>query len=89
MLENKTLVCRDCGVDFEFTASEQEFFAEKGLTNEPGRCPECRAARKNRDKRRPREMHPATCSTCGIETEVPFKPSGDKPVYCNDCFKRN
>ena len=43
---DKTLTCRDCGNDFTFTEGEQEFFAQKGYTNEPGRCPECRAARK-------------------------------------------
>ncbi|MCL4543215.1 MAG: zinc-ribbon domain containing protein [Chloroflexi bacterium] len=43
---DKTLVCRECGREFIFTAGEQEFFASRGLTNEPGRCPECRAARK-------------------------------------------
>ncbi len=39
MFEDKVLKCRDCGVDFEFTAREQEFYAEKGFQNEPGRCP--------------------------------------------------
>lgn len=33
-----------------------------------------------------REMHPAVCSQCGKETQVPFVPRGDKPVYCSDCF---
>ena len=42
-MEDKNLTCRDCGVEFVFTASEQEFYAQKGFTNEPGRCPECRA----------------------------------------------
>ncbi len=36
----------------------------------------------------PREMHPATCSDCGTDTEVPFKPSEGRPVYCNDCFQK-
>jgi CxxC-x17-CxxC domain-containing protein len=44
--QDKTLTCRDCGRTFPFTSSEQEFYAERGFTNEPGRCPECRAARK-------------------------------------------
>src|SRR5581483_2475605 len=44
---DKTLVCRDCGNEFTFTAGEQEFFAQKGFVNEPGRCNECRAARKS------------------------------------------
>ena len=45
--EDRQLACRECGRDFTFTAGEQEFFAQKGFTNEPGRCPECRAARKS------------------------------------------
>jgi CxxC-x17-CxxC domain-containing protein len=44
---DKTLTCRDCGTSFVFTEGEQEFFAQKGFTNEPGRCPECRSARKS------------------------------------------
>lgn len=92
MYQDKYLTCRDCGNEFAFTASEQEFFAEKGFTNEPGRCPECRAVRRqNRNNtsgfgRRPREMFSTICATCGQETQVPFKPSGDRPVYCRDCY---
>lgn len=41
-----------------------------------------------KDMGRP-QMHKAVCSTCGNECEVPFKPSGDKPVYCRDCFAKN
>lgn len=33
-------------------------------------------------------MHKATCSECGKTCEVPFRPSGDKPVYCSDCFNK-
>ncbi len=40
-----------------------------------------------RDGGRP-SMHPAVCDECGNECEVPFRPSGDKPVFCNNCFKR-
>jgi CxxC-x17-CxxC domain-containing protein len=43
---DKTLTCRECGRQFSFTAGEQEFYASRGLQHEPGRCPECRAARK-------------------------------------------
>ncbi len=35
----------------------------------------------------PRQMYPAVCSACGKETEVPFQPRTDKPVYCRDCFQ--
>jgi CxxC-x17-CxxC domain-containing protein len=92
MMEDKSLTCRDCGHEFTFTASEQEFFAQKGFTNEPGRCPECRAANKIRrggyESRSggTREMFPAVCSACGKDTQVPFQPRNDKPVYCSDCF---
>ena len=44
---DKTLTCRDCGMDFVFTAGEQEFYASKGFVNEPTRCPSCRQARKS------------------------------------------
>jgi len=39
--------------------------------------------------RGPREMHKATCSDCGKECEVPFKPTEGRPVYCQDCFKKH
>lgn len=95
MSEDKVLACKDCGAEFTFSASEQDFYAEKGFTNEPGRCPECRAARKQQvrgnsggySSRPQREMFPAICATCGKETTVPFQPSGDKPVYCRDCYQ--
>jgi predicted N-acetyltransferase YhbS len=44
---DKTLVCKDCGAEFIFTAGEQAFYAEKGFENEPTRCKECRIAKKN------------------------------------------
>lgn len=95
---DKTLTCRDCGTEFVFTAGEQQFYAEKGFTNEPRRCPSCRrAAKTGRDAggssyggygaRAERTMHPAVCSNCGKETMVPFVPLNDKPVYCSDCFQ--
>ena len=112
--QDRTLTCRDCGQQFVFSAGEQEFYQSRGLTNEPGRCPECRRARKQAgggggggggyggggggggyggggggggyDRPR-RQMYPATCSACGKETQVPFQPRGDKPVYCSDCFE--
>ena len=96
MFNDKVLNCKECGKDFEFTASEQELFAEKRFTNEPGRCPECRAARKAKTQngnqrgggfaRQERQMFPAVCATCGKDTMVPFQPSGEKPVYCRECF---
>ena len=46
MYEDKTLVCKDCGAEFVFTAGEQEFYAEKGFVNEPKRCKSCRDAKR-------------------------------------------
>ena len=105
---DRTLTCRDCGQQFTFTAGEQEFYQSRGLTNDPGRCPDCRAAHKSArggggggytystsggygsgggyDRPR-REMYPAVCSSCGKDTQVPFQPRGDKPVYCSECFE--
>ena len=93
-ISDKTLTCVECAQDFTFTVGEQEFFASKGFTNEPSRCPQCRAARKNQQgggggygrSGSAREMHPAVCAQCGVDTMVPFMPRGDRPVYCSDCF---
>ncbi len=49
-MEDKKMVCKDCGNEFVFTAGEQQFYKEKGFTNEPSRCPDCRRA--NKEKRR-------------------------------------
>jgi len=89
MFQDKTLTCKECGQDFVFTASEQEFYASKGFENEPGRCPNCRAAKKQQrgGDRRERQLYPAICSECGAETKVPFQPTGGKPVYCRECFQ--
>ncbi|HUX87488.1 MAG TPA: zinc-ribbon domain containing protein [Chloroflexota bacterium] len=95
---DKVLKCRECGADFVFTAGEQEFYASRGLMNEPGRCPSCRSARRqrmgggdyasDRSSRPQREMHPAVCAECGTSTMVPFLPRNDKPVYCSNCYDR-
>jgi CxxC-x17-CxxC domain-containing protein len=96
-MSDRTLVCRDCGQEFTFTAGEQAFYQERGFS-EPQRCPACRSARKAqrtggdyggsyRGGGGQRQMYPAVCSNCGKETEVPFPPSPDKPVYCRECFQ--
>lgn len=88
---DRILTCRDCGQDFTFTSGEQEFYASKGLTNTPSRCPSCRAARRGGQSSSSRpsrgETYEATCATCGRRTSVPFLPREDRPVYCNDCFQ--
>ncbi|HET7168822.1 MAG TPA: CxxC-x17-CxxC domain-containing protein [Candidatus Limnocylindrales bacterium] len=121
MYNDKNLTCADCGQEFVFTASEQDFYAQRGFT-EPRRCASCRASRKAARNsegsdssyggyssgggysagggggyssggggggydRGPREMFAATCSNCGKEAQVPFRPTSGKPVYCSDCFR--
>ena len=93
---DQVLTCADCGIDFVFSASEQEFFAQKGFTSAPKRCSSCRAQRRATGgggysgggySRGPREMFDATCARCSKETQVPFRPTGARPVYCSDCFR--
>lgn len=87
-MEDKTLVCCDCGGEFVFTAGEQEFYASRGFTNEPRRCKTCRDGRKqNSTSGHSRELHEVVCANCGVPTQVPFKPREDRPVYCRDCFQ--
>jgi CxxC-x17-CxxC domain-containing protein len=97
MHTDRNLTCRDCGQTFVFTAGEQEFFASRGFQNDPSRCPTCRAER-NRGggsdyrgggyARGERQMFPAVCAQCGKDTQVPFQPRNDRPVYCSDCFEQ-
>lgn len=89
LYEDKVLKCKECGVDFVFSAGEQEFYAEKGLVNEPGRCRECRNHRKEQKQGSSRQMYNAVCSNCGAPTSVPFKPTGKKPIYCRSCMTTN
>jgi CxxC-x17-CxxC domain-containing protein len=85
--------CSDCGSECEVPFKPTE--------GKPVRCQDCfkknRPQRSFNDRggnrggsrgfdRGPREMHKATCAECKKECEVPFKPSGDKPVFCRECF---
>lgn len=92
-MEDKVLTCKDCGAQFIFTVRDQQFYAEKGFENEPQRCRECRNARKTQRSGGPaapssssREMFETVCAQCGVTTTVPFKPRGDRPVYCRACY---
>ncbi len=90
-LTDKTLTCRECGQEFTFTAGEQEFYLSRGLMNEPGRCSDCRAARR-RERRGgygdSRNAYSVVCATCGVETTVPFEPTEGRPVYCKECYAK-
>ena len=92
-LSDRTLICVECGGEFIWTAGEQEFFNARGFSNEPKRCRSCRAVRRTEQQggmfqESPREMHPIVCAECGTESTVPFRPRGDRPVYCSDCFSK-
>lgn len=88
--QDQNLQCRDCGKDFVWTASEQEFYQQKGFQNSPVRCPDCRRLKKSRmnEGRGGGQSYPITCSQCGKEDTVPFQPRGDRPVLCRDCFRK-
>jgi CxxC-x17-CxxC domain-containing protein len=91
--QDKTIQCSDCGTTFTFSADEQELFASRGYTNDPKRCPSCRQARKSERYENSgygfqREMYPVVCAECGKDTEVPFEPRGDRPVYCRECYNK-
>ncbi len=92
MFQDRTLTCRDCGETFAFSAGEQEFFASKGLVNDPQRCPSCRAAAKRTRTvgaaGGSREYHAAVCNSCGGQAMVPFEPRNDRPIYCSTCFDK-
>lgn len=92
-MDDKTLTCKDCGNEFVFSGREQQFFAEKGFANQPQRCRECRQARRSHAPGDPgvtrsgnRPSYEAVCAACGVQTSVPFRPRGDRPVYCRTCF---
>jgi CxxC-x17-CxxC domain-containing protein len=96
--QDRILKCIDCGADFVFTAGEQLFFHDKQFKNEPKRCKPCKSKRvaslgggggsssptNNYQKVETR----TTCSGCGKETTVPFKPTQGRPVFCRECFQQ-
>ena len=101
--QDRSLTCVECNQPFTFTADDQQYHREKGYTNEPKRCPSCRQNRRSSSYSggssygssygsgygsSQREMHDAVCAQCGKNTQVPFRPSQDRPVYCSDCFSK-
>jgi CxxC-x17-CxxC domain-containing protein len=89
--QDRFLSCADCGEEFVWTAGEQQFFADKNFKNEPKRCKACKAKRASRPAgaggARERVETTTTCSACGKETTVPFKPTQGRPVFCKECFQ--
>jgi len=99
--EEKVIECQDCGTDFVHSAEDQARYAERGFTNDPKRCRECREKRKTQHQggrgdggggrgprpQQRRESFDAVCAECGVSTTVPFKPVEGRPVYCRDCYR--
>jgi CxxC-x17-CxxC domain-containing protein len=94
--QDKVLKCIDCGEDFIFTAGEQLFFHDKQFKNEPKRCKTCKTKRVSvlgavpvgQNSGFAKVETRTTCSECGKETTVPFKPTQGRPVFCRECFQQ-
>ncbi len=95
--QDRVLKCVDCSAEFIFTAGEQQFYHDKDFRNEPKRCKNCKSKRASAPggDRGPRQFGhaggkvetTATCSQCGRETTVPFRPTQGRPVFCRTCFQ--
>ena len=87
---DRVLKCNDCGADFVFTAGEQLFFHDKQFKNDPKHCKHCKQCKAKRVRGGPRVRSETrtTCSECGEETTVPFKPTQGRPVLCRSCFQK-
>ena len=93
--EDRNLTCVECNSEFVFSVDDQQFHAEREY-QEPKRCPSCRQAKRaggggggGGGYGGPRQMYDAVCASCGSACQVPFRPSQDRPVYCNDCFSKD
>jgi len=100
--QDKVLKCIDCGTEFVFTAGEQLFFHDKKFTNEPKRCKNCKGKRvavAGATSRGPSQGQSCgqsytktetrtSCSQCGKETTVPFRPTQGRPVLCRECYQQ-
>jgi CxxC-x17-CxxC domain-containing protein len=98
--ETKILKCVECTNEFAWTAGEQQYFADRGLQHEPKRCKQCRDRRNQKEpgthrhpiqagerpRRRVNVWTNVECADCGAETQVPFKPTQGRPVYCRACL---
>lgn len=92
MLVERNLECSTCGVEFPFSVEEQEFYMSKGF-QDPKKCKPCRAAAKSQRQGGgggggygARQFYDVQCAACGQQTQVPFRPKGDRPVYCRSCY---
>lgn len=100
-----TIICRDCGANFDWPQGSRGTQAATAEAVAPDRCPNCRArhaseaadtgdwspgdlstSRVSSHSRREQQMFPVLCAGCGKQTQVPFEPRHNRPVYCSQCF---
>jgi len=86
MLNPCELTCRECGILFQFSQEECDFYNDRHLEHYPSSCKSCRIARK--DNRAPSQMYDAVCQTCGVAISLPFFPKPDGTYYCKEHFVR-
>lgn len=84
--QDKNLTCKECSKEFAWSAGEQKFYADKGLQNPPGRCPDCRKAMKDKKANQPK--YNIICKECGKEGQVPFEPRNPNDVLCAECWQK-
>jgi CxxC-x17-CxxC domain-containing protein len=87
--QDRVLKCVDCGGDFVFTAGEQIFFHDKQFKNLPKRCKACKQKHtpaQGASHSFTKQETVVTCSGCGRETTLPFRPTQGRPVFCRECF---
>ena len=95
---DRILKCSDCANEFIFTAGEQLFFFDRQFKNDPKRCKLCKAKRAGFGRTAEgapvlaelplsRTETRTKCSSCNVETTVPFKPTQGRPVFCRSCFQ--
>lgn len=84
-------VCSDCGkrceVPFQPTG-DKPVYCSQCFTNHGGASRSDSRGGRERPRFQDKRMFDATCATCGKRFELPFRPTGEKPVYCNDCFDK-
>lgn len=92
-LEDKKLICKDCHQEFVWSVGEQKFFADKGFTNQPIRCSDCRKKKKGSSPtddshRSDDKVYQISCKACQKVSSIPFKPQNPDSLLCSECFEK-
>lgn len=88
-------ICSECGVNCEIPfrpTGERPVFCSNCFQNQGnggGRPDKFGDRGRGRSGFRDRQMHDVVCTKCGKNCQVPFKPMGDKPIFCDNCFKQD